>query len=336
LWRKISFINSLATATEFVMTHFSVDELFKNHGDDLTLTWLAGQEGCHRAILLETDQKLANVGYLNLIHPHQIQIIDIYELNYLNALIPDDYQNFLKQLFENKNLACIIIIDNPSMPDDLFKDLLHAANHYQIPLFSSQLSGENLINDLHPILARLFAPRITLHGVFIDVFGMGVLIMGESGTGKSELALELVSRGHRLIADDAPEFSRIAPQTISGTCPIKDLNAFLEVRGLGILNVQALFGDSVIKKDKYLRLIIYLEHMTTERLQKVDRLQGDYRIRNILGVDIPEIRLPVAPGRNLAILLECAVRNHSLRMQDYNAADEFCEQQRQAMSHIEN
>ena len=160
--------------------------------------------------------------------------------------------------------------------------------------------------------------------------------MGDSGTGKSELALELVSRGHRLVADDAPEFSRIAPQTITGACPLDGMNAFLEVRGLGILNVQALFGDSAIKKDKYLRLIIYLEHMTPERLKQVDRLQGDYRLRSILGTDIPAIRLPVAPGRNLAVLLECAVRNHSLKMQGYNAADDFCELQQRIMLTIEN
>ncbi|HDN27722.1 MAG TPA: HPr(Ser) kinase/phosphatase, partial [Thioploca sp.] len=174
----------------------------------------------------------------------------------------------------------------------------------------------------------------TLHGVFMDVLGMGVLIMGDSGTGKSELALELVSRGHRLIADDAPEFSKIGPQIISGASPF-GMNAFLEVRGLGILNVQALFGDSAIKKDKYLRLIVQLEQMTPERLQNIDRLQGDYRVRHILGVDIQEIGLPVAPGRNLAVLLECAVRNHSLKVQGYNAADEFCELQRQAMHKIE-
>jgi HPr kinase/phosphorylase len=313
------------------MTRFSLEELIKNHADGLALAWVAGQGGSHRTLLLAEDQKLANVGYLNLIHPHQIQIIGVYELAYLESLARDVYQDYLKQLFENENLVCIIVIDSPNVP----QDLLSAAEHYQIPLFTSQLSGESVINYLHTTIARLIAQRITLHGVFMDVLGMGVLIMGDSGTGKSELALELVSRGHRLIADDAPEFSKIAPKTISGTSPL-GMNAFLEVRGLGILNVQALFGDSAIKKDKYLRLIVQLEHMTPERLQNIDRLQGDYRVRRVLGVDIPEIGLPVAPGRNLAVLLECAVRNHSLRMQGYNAADEFCEQQRQAIHKIEN
>jgi len=309
------------------MTKFSIDELFKKHADDLVLAWLAGIDNGNHAVLLKADQKLANVGFLNPIHPHQIQIIGPYELAYLNALTKNVYQDSLKQLFENENLACIIIVDGQEVPEDL----LEAANYYKIPLFGSQLSGENIINYLHTTFARLLAQRTILHGVFMDVLGMGVLIMGDSGTGKSELALELVSRGHRLIADDAPEFSRIAPQTITGTCPLAGMNPFLEVRGLGVLNVQALFGDSAIKKDKYLRLIVQLEHMTAELIQNIDRLQGDYRIRRILGIDVPEVCLPVAPGRNLAVLLESAVRNHSLKIQGYNAADDFCEQQRQVL-----
>jgi HPr kinase/phosphorylase len=313
------------------MTRLSVDEFFKSHADDLVLTWISGREGCHRTLLLEDDPKLANVGYLNLIHPHQIQIIGVYELAYLNTLARNAYQNYLKQLFENDNLVSIIVVDSPAVPEDLS----NAAEQYQIPLFTSLLSGESVINYLHTTIAGLLAQRITLHGVFMDVLGMGVLIMGDSGTGKSELALELVNRGHRLIADDAPEFSKIAPQTLVGTSPL-GTNAFLEVRGLGILNVQALFGDSAIEKDKYLHLIVQLEQMTAERLLNIDRLQGDYHLRRILGIDIQEICLPVAPGRNLAVLLECAVRNHSLRMQGYNAADEFCELQRQAILQTEN
>lgn len=311
------------------MTPFSIDELFKSHAEGLGLVWAAGQNGNYRAILFETDQKLANVGYLNPIHPHQIQIIGYYELAYLDALTKEIYQESLKQLFENDKLVCLIVVDGLSPPNEL----LTIADDYQVPLFSSSLSGETVINYLYATLAELMAQRITLHGVFMDVLGMGVLIMGDSGTGKSELALELVSRGHRLIADDAPEFSKVSPQTLNGSSPL-EMNAFLEVRGLGILNVQALFGDSAIKKHKYLRLIVQLEQMTPERLQNIDRLQGDHRVRRILDVDIPEIGLPVAPGRNLAVLLECAVRNHSLKMQGYNAADEFCELQRQAMHNI--
>jgi len=312
------------------MTFLKVSELFKNYAGDLALHWLAGQIGGNRNILLKTDQKVANVGYLNLIHPHQIQIIGLYELAYLDALARNVYQDALKRLFASENLACIIVVDEALLP----ADLQHYADHHHIPLFTSQLAGEQVINYLHATFARLLAQRVTLHGVFMDVLGMGVLIMGDSGTGKSELALELVSRGHRLVADDAPEFTKIAPQVISGACAL-GMTPFLEVRGLGILNVQALFGDSAVKKDKYLRLIVKLEHMTPEHLKQIDRLQSEQRYRRILDVDIPEIILPVAPGRNLSVLLECAVRNHSLKMQGYNATTDFCDRQQQAMRMIQ-
>ncbi len=308
------------------MVKLSIEELFENHSNNLALTWLVEQEGNKRALILEYEQKLANVSYLNLIHPSQIQIIGTHELAYLNSLSRDFYKNTVTQLFKNSDLACIILVDSSTISQGLRK----AAEHYKVPILTSELSGEVVINYLYTTIARILSQHITLHGVFMDVLGMGVLIMGDSGTGKSELALELVSRGHRLIADDAPEFSKIPPQIIVGTCPF-DMNAFLEVRGLGILNVQALFGDSATKKDNYLSLIVQLRHMTSIDLRNIDRLQGDYRVRTILGIDIPEISLPVAPGRNLAVLLECAVRNHSLKSQGYNAADDFCEQQRQAM-----
>lgn len=307
------------------MTVLTVEELYKNHADELSLHWLAGESGSERPIQLEVNRTLGSVGYFNLIHPHQIQLIGAYEKDYFGTIEKSLYQSTLKKLFEHENISCIILIDNIEIPADLKR----FAEKYQVPLFTSQFSGENVINYLHTLFAKMTAPRISLHGVFMDVLGIGVLIMGNSGTGKSELALELVSRGHRLVADDTPEFYRISSTTLSGTCPVAGMTPFLEVRGLGILNVQALFGDSAIKKEKFLRLIVQLEHMTTQQLHNIDRLQGDYRMRRVLEVDVPEIGLPVAPGRNLAVLLECAVRNYSLKEQGYNAADEFCTLQRQ-------
>ncbi|OQW90823.1 MAG: HPr(Ser) kinase/phosphatase [Thiotrichaceae bacterium IS1] len=308
------------------MTILSVNEFFTNHAEGLALLWVAGGEGNNRSLLLDPQQKLGNVGYLNLIHPHQIQIIGPYELTYLAALSTEEYQKTLAQLFENSKLACLIVVDS----DEVSTTVTQYADRYQVPLFTSRFTGESLISHLHATLARLLGQRTTLHGVFMDVLGMGVLIMGDSGTGKSELALELVSRGHRLVADDAPEFCKVGPDTIVGICPL-EMTPFLEVRGLGVLNVQALFGDRAAKKEETLCLIIHIEQMTPNRVQTIDRLQGDYRVRRVLDVDIPEICLPVAPGRNLAVLLECAVRNHSLKMQGYNAADDFCEHQQRAM-----
>jgi len=168
---------------------------------------------------------------------------------------------------------------------------------------------------------------VTLHGVYLEVMSIGVLLTGESGVGKSELALELITRGHRLIADDAPEFSRIAPDIVNGTCP-KGLLDFLEVRGLGILNVRELLGAGALRSNKYLRLIIRLERLEGEGLINLDRLEGSYSERRVLGLDFPEIVLPVTAGRNLAVLVECAARNHILRMSGYNSADDFMHRQR--------
>ena len=153
-------------------------------------------------------------------------------------------------------------------------------------------------------------------------------ITGDSGVGKSELALELLTRGHRLIADDAPEFSHVGPDIVRGRCP-EALRDFLEVRGLGILNVRAMYGDSAIKLSKDLRLVIHLKRLASEDLQQLDRLQGIYRTHTILDVDVLEVTLPVAPGRNLAVLVEAAVRDHILVRKGYNASEAFIKRQRE-------
>lgn len=169
---------------------------------------------------------------------------------------------------------------------------------------------------------------MVVHGVFLEVHGMGVLLTGESGVGKSELALELLTRGHRLIADDAAEFSRVGPDIVRGRCP-EALRDFLEVRGLGILNVRAMYGDSAIKLSKDLRLVIHLQRLASQDLQQLDRLQGIYRTHSILDIEVPEVTLPVAPGRNLAVLVEAAVRDHILLRKGYNASEALIKRQRE-------
>jgi HPr kinase/phosphorylase len=186
--------------------------------------------------------------------------------------------------------------------------------------------SDELINILRYFFTNRLAEKTTVHGVFMEVMGIGLLLTGDSNVGKSELALELITRGHRLVADDSPEFSRIAPDILSGTCPAV-LQDFLEVRGLGVLNIRAMYGDNAIKGGKYLRLIINLRHQPEQSGEQLDRLQGDIRSRNILGMDIPEIGLPVAPGRNLAVLVEAAVRNHLLRLNGYNAGVDLASKQ---------
>jgi len=175
---------------------------------------------------------------------------------------------------------------------------------------------------------------VTLHGVFLEVFSIGVLITGEPGSGKSELALELVSRGHRLVADDATEFTLIAPDVIDGACPdlLQDL---LEVRGLGVLNIREMFGHTAVKPSKYLRLVIHLKPMLVgEETDAMTRLTGDVSRRNVLDVDVPKITIPVAPGRNLAVLVEAAVRSHVLKSKGIDPAQTFIDRQAHQMRRL--
>ena len=172
------------------------------------------------------------------------------------------------------------------------------------------------------------AEKTIIHGVFLDVHGLGVLLTGDSGVGKSELALELITRSHSLIADDAIEFSQEGPNTVRGICP-DALRDFLEVRGLGVLNIRAMYGDGVIKDSMDLHLVVHLERMAPEKIQQVNRLEGCYGKRHILDTQISMATLPVASGRNLAVLVEAAVRRHILLRKGYNASDEFIARQQQ-------
>lgn len=317
----------------------SIEDLFSTYHKKLGLDWIAGQQGAKHLITrdkepapqkkgsqkktgsAETTRNLSLVGYLNLIHPHQIQIIGNMEIKYLEGLRDISMQDAVTQIFQN-NPACIIIAEGCRVPTLLKRK----SNEHGIPLFSSFTSSSRIYDVLHYFLSNLFADRSTLHGVYMEVMTLGVLITGPSAIGKSELALELISRGHRLIADDAPLFSKVAPEIIDGSCP-DALQDFLEVRGLGVINVRELYGDNAIKKNKYLRLILQLEPMEKEGLLSLDRLEGSYSTRTILDMEIPEITLPVAPGRNLAIMVECAARNYILRDNGYNAAEVFSERQ---------
>jgi len=200
-------------------------------------------------------------------------------------------------------------------------------------LLATSVSDQLVASHLSYFLSQALAERDTIHGVFMEVFGTGVLLTGMAAVGKSELALELITRGHRLIADDAPEFARIAPDIVSGSCPPL-LQDFIEVRGLGLLNVRRMFGDTAIKRGKYLRLIIHIAQMDHDSLARLDRLTGTYSTRNVLGLEIPKVTVPLAPGRNMAIIVETAVRQYMLRQQDYEASEDFIARQRRAIDGI--
>lgn len=303
-------------------------ELFDALAERLGLSWSAGIAGGQRPVQHGDPGVSESVSsfvvwacHLNPVHPGRIQVIGPVENDYLARLEPVARADVLGRLFSG-DTACVVISDGERVTEE-FSILADAA---AIPLFRSDLPGYVIISHLQHYLTNALAECINLHGVFMEVLGIGVLLTGKSGIGKSELALELISRNHRLVADDAPEFRRIAPDELSGSCP-PELTGFLEVRGLGVLNIRAMFGDSVIKLNKNLRLIIDLQHMTDHELAALDRLEGSRRYRRILDVEVPQVTLPVVPGHNLAVLVEGAVRNHILLLKGYNASQAFIDRQ---------
>jgi len=305
----------------------SVGTLFETLQDKLGLKWLGSRLGESRIIQNPEAKNIgtALVGHLNLIHPNQVQVIGTTEIRYLDRLSENSRHDLINQLFDGTT-DLIVIGDKQAVPGDI-KQRSEASS---TPLFTSDKPTVQLVNYLQYYLTSLFAAKITLHGVFMEVFSLGLLITGDPSVGKSELALELVARGHRLVADDAPVFARTSPDTLNGRCP-DVLRDFLEVRGLGILNIRAMFGDSAIKQNRNLRLVLKLAPMTEEQMHKIDRLHGARTTQTILGVDIPEITLPVAPGRNLAVLAEAAARNHTLLLKGFDSARLFMERQTRFM-----
>ena len=296
-------------------------ELFEQQAERLDLRWLAGQRGADTRVLeaVETVARRPSLaGYLNTIYPNKLQILGTEELSWLDGLDSRQRWETIQKIIGFRPLA-VVISKNQDCPEDLRL----AAEESDTPLWVSPRRGHELLNHLQYKLARTLAPRITLHGVLMELYSIGVLITGESGSGKSELALELVTRGHRLVADDAPEFTQIAPDVLDGTCPDL-LQDMLELRGLGVLNIRQMFGDTAVKKNKYLRMIVHLSKPSLEPTPSgLERLTGDLGTRRVLDLDVPMITLPVMAGRNLAVLTEAATRMHILRTKGVDAAAAF-------------
>lgn len=309
----------------------SANELFSKVSERLDLRWVAGRDGGERFLRGDDSSggRPSLVGYLNDIHPNNIQIIGSEEITYLDGLDSRQRWGTMEKIIAYRPVALLITRDRP-----IPTDLRDAADESGTPLWQSSRGGHELITYLQYQLARVLARRATVHGVLMEIYSIGVLITGESGTGKSELALELLTRGHRLVADDAPEFTLIAPDVIDGHCPplLRDL---LEMRGLGVLNIREMFGHTAVKDSKYLRLVLHLQ----PRLASVDadpmlRLTGDNGHHEILGVNVPRITIPVAPGRNIAVMAEAAVRSYMLKAQGMDPAQTFIARQAHQLRRI--
>ncbi len=305
----------------------TVQELFDKLGRELELRW-DGRDGDKTILANRADWPTNSpVGPLNLIRPNQIQVIGPPEQTHLWSGKPENYHHCLKQLFE-ANPAALIFTDGLAPTGDCEQ---HAHSSHTAILLTAK-PDHQVIRRLIERFSEISGETLLIHGVFMEVLGKGVLLSGDPGIGKSELALALISRGHRLIADDATELYKTRSQTLFGRCP-KVLQDFLEVRGLGLINIRAMFGNSAIKSDKRLHLIIDLVHFDDQKLKQMDRLEGSHSSRKLLDVEIPQTSLPVAAGRNLAILVETAVRQHMLSLDGYNAARDFIQRQQDYINH---
>ena len=301
------------------MQEFSVAELFQLLHERLDLVWVCGSEQAaqHGLSALNFQSRPSLVGYLNLIHPTRIQVLGLEELAWLDQLDARTRWQTIEAIFSARPAALVV-----ASGGEIGRDLEDLARESGTPLLRSARPGWELVSTLQYQVTRALAQRVTMHGVFMEIFTLGVLITGDPGAGKSELALELLTRSHRLIADDSPEFTQMTPEIIEGSCP-EVLRDCLEVRGLGVLDVRRMFGDAAVKTSKFLRLILHLHSPVGGERPHQDRLADPSGLIQVLGQEIPRQVLPVLPGRNLAVIAEAAVRNFMLRMKGYDATEQF-------------
>lgn len=310
------------------MPQVSIARLFEDNRSQLRLTWLQGDRDNSPQLdsSLITSSSKGLIGHLNFIHPNWLQVFSHTEAEYFNTLDLAARGKALESL-RSSGMACLIMSDNASPPEWLstFSERL------SVPILASALPSLQIIWVVRTYLGRELAEFVTRHGVLLDVLGMGVLLTGDSGVGKSELALELITRGSGLVADDVVELYHTAPQTLEGRCP-ELLKDFLEVRGLGMLNIRTIFGETSVRMRKNLKLIVQLERPVGGNIPGLERLPLNASTEDIMGVSVRKVQLPVAAGRNLAVLVEAAVRNYVLQLRGIDSTLEFIRRQESHMS----
>src|SRR5471030_395798 len=310
-----------------LQTPLTIQRLYDDNRESLQLGWFAGFPGGERLISGDAVSAADQVGHLNTIHPGRIQVFGHQEINYYQRLKSLTRSHVIGELIAGGPPALIIAQGLETPPD-----ILAICDEKNIPLFSTPLPAAQVIDFLRVYLSKKLAQRIIMHGVFMDVLGVGVLITGDSGLGKSELGLELISRSHGLVADDAVEFSRIAPNMIEGRCPPL-LQNLLEVRGLGLLDIKAIFGETAVRRKMRLKLIVQLVRRPDGEFQ---RLPLESQAVDVLGLPISKVTIQVAAGRNLAVLVEAAVRNTILQLRGIDTLRDFMDRQRLAMQDPES
>ena len=309
-------------------TAVSADVLFEEFRERLKWEWLAGLGASERKfdeVAVRAARSGADlVGYLNYIHPYRVQVMGAREIAYINSEDDADVARRVSRLVTLEPPA-LIVADGQKPPDEL----LELCERAQIPLFSTTESAATVIDVLRAYLSKHFADRASMHGVFMDILGLGVLITGESGLGKSELGLELISRGNGLVADDAVDLFRINQTTIEGRCPDL-LQNLLEVRGIGLLDIRVIFGETAVRRKMRLKLIVHLvRRETLER--EYERIPYEPLTQDLLGIPVRKVVIQVVAGRNIAVLVEAAVRNTILQLRGIDTYKEFVERHRKAM-----
>ena len=291
-----------------------VTELVSQFG----LEVISGEQGLKRVITVDDLYRpgLEMAGYFEY-HPRErVQILGKTELAFLDKLPKEERKERTERLCQGEETPCIIVTRGLDVPEEL----IESSTSHHLPVLRSTMATTILSSRITGFLERKLAPSATIHGVLVDVYGVGMLITGSSGIGKSETALELVKRGHRLIADDAVEIRQTSDSQLHGTAP-ELIRHLLEIRGVGIINVMTLFGAGAIRNNKRITLVIRLEAWQQEK--QYDRLGLDEETTRIIDTDVPLVTIPVRPGRNLAVIIEVAAMNFRLKRMGYNAALQF-------------
>ena len=309
-------------------TSISAETLFEAHRETLRWQWVAGHAHPERqfaeAAVRDARSSADLVGYLNYIHPYRVQIVGQREVAYLNASSAEDLERRISRIVTLEP-PFLIVADDQVPPDRL----VAMCDRAEIPLFVTRESAGQVIDVMRAYLGQRFAERTTRHGVFMDILGLGVLLTGESGLGKSELGLELVSRGHGLVADDAVDFFRTSQTAIEGRCPELLMN-LLEVRGIGLLDIKAIFGETAVRRKMRLKLIVHLVRKETME-RDFERLPHEPLYEDVLGVPVRKVVIAVDAGRNLAVLVEAAVRNTILQLRGIDTYQEFIDRHQRAL-----
>ena len=258
---------------------------------------------------------LALSGFFDIFDSDRIQLIGNAEHRYLGNLDPEERQKHIMAFVEKKPVAVIMTAGHIPIPE-----FIDACRAYKVPLLASAAPTTDLMAAMFAYLAVSLAPRVTIHGVLVEVYGEGILLLGDSGIGKSETAIELVKRGHRLIADDAVEIKRVSAKSLVGSAP-DILKHYVELRGIGVVDVSRIFGMGAVKDTEKIDFVVKLENWVDGKMY--DRIGLDEEHEDILGISLPAITVPVKPGRNLAVIIEIAAMNDRQKKMGYNAAQEF-------------